>query len=122
MEVYSMLTAKKNAIKSTVLEHLSGKSPILNKDYYSSLYHHNHKSIPMVILVGPPKTHKKYLLNLIHTKHADKFYQALIYTTNDSTYKNKIFKTITSEQFNGMNCTGEFVFSYRYLGHSYGLS
>lgn len=123
MEVNSMLMAKKNAIKSTVLEHLSGKSPTMApKGKNGSLYHYNRESLPMVILVGPPKTRKKYLLNRIHMKHSDKFYQASIYTTNDSKYKNKIFKTITTEQFNGMDCNGKFVFSYRYLGHSYGLS
>lgn len=121
MEVYSMLAAKKNAIKSTVLEQLSGKS-IINRNHYGSSYHCNRESIPMVILVGPPKTFKKYLLNRIQTKHGDKFYRATIYTTNDSTYKNRIFKTIAAEKFNEMNWTGEFLFSYRYLGHSYGLS
>ncbi|VVC40486.1 Leucine-rich repeat,P-loop containing nucleoside triphosphate hydrolase,Leucine-rich repeat domain, L [Cinara cedri] len=120
LEVKSMLAAKMNAIKSTVLEHLSGKSPIVCRN--GSSYHCNRESLPMVILVGPPKTRKKYLLNRIHMKHARKFYKASIYTTNDSEYKNKIFKTITTEQFNAMNCHGEFVFSYRYLGHSYGLN
>lgn len=122
MEVYSMLAAKRNAIKSTVLEQLSGKSPIINRNHYVSSDHCNRESLPMVILVGPPKTLKKYLLNRIQRKHGDKFYQATIHTTNDSTSKNSIFKTITTEKFNEMNCTGEFLFSYRYLGHSYGLS
>lgn len=115
MELYSILMAKKNAMKSTVLEHLSGKSPI------SSCGPRNCRSLPMVILVGPPKVGKKYLLNRIFTKHNDKFYRALIYTTNN-VCKDKIFKTITAQEFNSINCCGKFVFSYQYFGHSYGLS
>lgn len=115
MEVYSMLTAKKNTSKFTVLENLSGKSPIGDSNCNETC------SLPMIILVGPPKTRKKYLLNQIFTKHADKFYRAFIYTTN-SICKNKIFKTVTTQVFNKMTCSGEFVFSYRFLGHSYGLS
>jgi len=115
MEVYSMLTAKKNTSKCTVLENLSGKSPIGDRNCNKTC------SLPMIILVGPPKTRKKYLLNQIFVKHADKFYQAFIYTTNNMC-KNKIFKTITAQVFNKMTCSGEFVFSYRFLGHSYGLS
>lgn len=108
--------AKKNAIKSTVLEHLSGKPPISgNKCDSYNLY-----TLPMVILVGSPKTGKKYFLNEIFSKHSDKFYRAFIYTT-DNACKNKIFQTITAQEFTRKNCTGEFVFSYQYLGHSYGL-
>lgn len=118
MAVYSMLKAKKNAMKSTVLEHLSGRCPITSARECSESYN---CSYPMVILVGPPKTHKKYILNRIVTKHADKFYLAFIYTTN-KICKDKIFKTITTQEFNRMDCTGEFVFSYRCLEHSYGLS
>lgn len=120
MEVYSMLTAKKNTSKFTVLENLSGKSPI----GASSGKNCNETCLlPMVILVGPPKTRKKYFLNQIITKHSDKFYRAFIYTTNDMcNNNNNIFKTITAKVFNKMTCSGEFVFSYRFLGHSYGLS
>lgn len=110
-----MLTAKKNAIKSTVLEHLSGKSPI------SKCGLHGCRSLPMVILVGPPKACKKYLLNRIFMKHNDKFYRAFTYTTNNMC-KDKIFKTITTQEFNVISCRGEFVFSYKFFGHSYGLS
>jgi len=118
MEIYSLLMAEKNAIKSTVLEHLSGRSPIgaVNDCGY------NFRLLPMVILVGPPKTYKKELLNTILTKHADKFYRAIIYTTNDIMCKNRILKTISVPEFNRMNSSGEFLFSYRILGHSYGLS
>lgn len=112
-----MLTAKKNAIKSTVLEHLSGRPPIES----SNNGPHNYRSLPMVILVGPPKTHKKYFLNHIRKKHDKQFYQAFIYTTNKMC-KNKIFKTITEQEFNQINSTGRFVLSYQFFGHSYGLS
>ncbi|XP_022183270.1 leucine-rich repeat and guanylate kinase domain-containing protein-like [Myzus persicae] len=109
---------EKSALKSTVLEHLSaGRSPIgagNNCGYKDRL-------LPMVILVGPPKTHKKELLNTIFEKHADKLYPAVIYTTNDLS-KNRTLKTITVAEFNEMNSSGEFVFSYQFLGHSYGLS
>lgn len=119
MAVYSMLKAKKNAMKSTVLEHLSGKCPIASSRDCNGSY--NCRSYPMVILVGPPKTRKKYILNQIVMKHADKFYRAFIYTTNNIC-KDKIFKTITPQEFNRMDCAGEFVFSYRCLEHAYGLS
>lgn len=115
MEIYSMLKAEKNTNTLTILENLSGKSPI-SGNKCNEMY-----SLPMIILVGPPKTRKKYLLNQILTKHIDKFYRAFIYTTNNSC-KNKIFKTITANVFNKMACNGEFVFSYQFLGHSYGLS
>lgn len=108
-----MLTAKKSAIKSTILEHLSGRSPIIDGSDCCSL--------SMVILVGPPKTCKKYILNKIFTKHPDKFYQAFFCTTNKMC-ENKIFKTITVQEFNRMNCTGKLLFKYRFLGHFYGLS
>lgn len=116
MEIYSMLTAKKNAIKSTVLEHLSGRSPICENNCGP----YNVSSLPMIVLVGPPKTRKKYFLNRIFTKHADKFYRAFIYTTNDAC-KNKIYNIISTQDFNKMNCTGKFIFSYRFLGYLYGL-
>lgn len=112
MEIYLMLTAKKCAIKSTILEHLSGRSPIIDGSDCCSL--------SMVILVGPPKTRKKYILNKIFTNYPDKFYRAFICTTND-TCKNKIFKIISIQEFNRMNHTGKLLFSYRFLGHSYGL-
>jgi len=118
MEIHSLLMAEKNVLKSTVLEHLSaGRSSVgaINDCGY------DYRLLPMVILVGPPKTYKKELLNTIFRKHADKFYSAIIYTTND-VCKNRILKTISVAQFNKMNSTGEFVFSYRFLGHSYGLS
>lgn len=119
METYTLLTARKNALKSTVLEHLSGRSPIIGGNYCGSSS--NCCALPMVILVGPPKTHKKYFLNQICMKHEDKFYQPFIYTTNNSC-KNRIFKTILEQEFIKMSYSGKFVFSYRFLGHSYGLS
>lgn len=119
MEVYSLLKAEKNALKSTVLEHLSGKSPIGTG---TNCGPNICRLLPMVILVGPPKTYKKEFLNTIFTKHSDKFYRAIIYTTNDNICKNRILKTISAQEFNRMNSSGEFVFSYQFLGHSYGLS
>lgn len=116
MEVYSMLMAKKSAIKSTVLEHLSGR-PL---DIGTSCESQSYGSIPMVILVGPPKTGKKKFLNRISKEHRDKFYRAFIHTTND-TCTNEMFKIIADSEFNRMNCAGKFVFSYRFLGYSYGL-
>lgn len=118
METYSLLTAKKSALKSTVLEHLSGISSIVGENYCGSS---NNCHLPMVILVGPPKTRKKYFLNQIFMKHEDKFYQPFIYTTNNMC-KNQIFKTILEQEFVKMKNSGKFVFSYRFLGHSYGLS
>lgn len=118
MEVYSMLMAKKNAIKSTVLEHLSGRVPDMGNGCESRSY----GSLPMVLLVGPPKTGKKKFLNQIFEKHRDKFYRAFIHTTNINTCTKKMFKTIGDDEFNRMNCAGKFVFSYRLLGYSYGLS
>jgi len=118
MEIYSLLMAEKNALKSTVLEHLSaGRSSIGAVNYCG----YNYRLLPMVILVGPPKTYKKELLNTIFTKHTDKIYRAIIYTTNDKS-KNITLKAISVAEFNKMNSSGEFVFSYRFLGHSYGLS
>jgi len=117
VEIYSLLVAEKNALKSTVLEHLSGKLSI----NAGSDCGYNYHLVPMVILVGPPKTYKNEFLNIILTKHADKFYQAVIYTTDDMTCKNRV-KTISVQEFNRMNSSGEFLFSYRFLGHSYGLS
>lgn len=119
MAVYSMLKAKKNAIKSTVLEQLSGRCPIASSRNYDKSY--NCRSCPMVILVGPPKTRKKFILNHIVAKYADKYYRAFIYTTN-SMCKDKIFKVISIQEFNRMDSTGEFVFNYRCLEYSYGLS
>jgi len=110
--------AEKNAFKSTVLEHLSAGRCSIGAENYCE---YNYRLLPMVILVGPPKTHKKKLLNTIFKKHADKMYPAIIYTTNDIC-KNRTLKTISVAEFNQMNSSGEFVFSYRFLGHSYGLS
>eukprot|EP00102_Acyrthosiphon_pisum_P013096 XP_008182521.2 PREDICTED: leucine-rich repeat and guanylate kinase domain-containing protein-like [Acyrthosiphon pisum] len=119
MEINSLLMAEKNVLKSTVLEHLSaGRSSIGAVNYCG----YNYLLLPMVILVGPPKTYKKELLNTIFGKHADKFYPAIIYTTNDILCENRILKTISVTEFNKMNSTGELVFSYRFLGHSYGLN
>lgn len=112
MENNFIHTANKKAIKSNIIEHLLERSPVDGIECCSPL---------MVFLVGPPKTRKKYLLNQILTKHPDKFYGALICTTNE-TCKNRIFKTITAQEFNRMNFTGKFMFCYRYLGHLYGLS
>lgn len=118
MEIHSLLMAEKNVLKSTVLEHLSaGRSSIGAVNYCG----YNYRLLPMVILVGPPKTYKKELLNTIFRKHADKFYSAIIYTTNDIC-TNRTLKTISVAEFNEMNSTGELVFSYQYLGNSYGLS
>lgn len=118
MEIYSLLMAEKNALKSTVLEHLSaGRSSVGAGNHYG----YDYRLLPMVILVGPPKTYKKELLNTIFRKHADKMYPATIYTTNDIS-RNRILKAISVAEFNKMNSSGEFVFSYQFLGHSYGLS
>lgn len=111
-----MLTAKKNVIKSTVLEHLSGRPPLCGNNCFPNSIN----SLPMIILVGPPKTRKKYFLNQIFMKHADKFYQAFIYTTNNLCI-NKMYKKITIQNFNKMNCLGKFIFSYQFFGHSYAL-
>lgn len=116
MEIYSMLTAKKNVIKSTVLEHLSGRPPICGNNCGPNSVN----SLPIVILVGPPKTRKKYFLNQIFKKHADKFYRACIYTTKNVCI-NEIYKKINLQNFNKMNSLGKFIFSYRFLGHWYGL-
>lgn len=114
-----MLAARKSALKSTVLEHLSGRSPVIGGNHCVSS--NNCRSRPMVILVGPPKTRKKYFLDQISKKHEDKFYQPFIYTTNNMC-NNRIYKTILAEEFIKMNYSGELVFSYQFLGHSYGLS
>lgn len=100
------------------MEQLSEISPLSGSDCDS---YSCQRLFPMVILVGPIKTRKKYFLNQIYLKHADKFYRACIYTTNNKC-KNRIFKTISIQEFNHMNCTGKFVFSYRFLGNSYALS
>lgn len=107
--------AKKNAIKSAVLKNAMEKSPSNDCSSY------NCRSLPMIILVGPPKTYKKYILNQLFMKHCDKFYRAFIYTTNN-TCRNTIFKVITTQEFNKIDCCGQFVFSYQFFGHSYGLS
>jgi len=110
--------AEKNALKSTVLEHLSaGRSSIGTANYCG----YDYRLLPMVILVGPPKTYKKEYLNTILRKHADKMFPAIIYTTNYLS-KNRLLKAISVAEFNKMNSSGEFLFSYRFLGHSYGLS
>lgn len=111
-----MLTAKKNVIKSTVLEHLSGRPTIFGNNSFPKCVN----SLPMVILVGPPKTRKKYFLNQIFMKHADKFYRASIYTTKNMCI-DKIYKKITLQNFNKMNSLGKFILSYQFLGHFYGL-
>lgn len=116
MKIHSMLTAKKKVIKSTVLEHLSGRPPIFGNNCGPNSV----LALPMVILVGPPKTRRKCFLNKIFMKHADKFYRALIYTTNN-VCMNKIYKKITPQDFHRINCLGKFIFSYRFLGHYYGL-
>jgi len=110
--------AEKNALKSTVLEHLSAGRFSVGAGNHCG---YDYRLLPMVILVGPPKTYKKELLNTIFRKHTDKMYPATIYTTNDIS-KNRILKAISVAEFNKMNSSGEFVFSYQFLGHSYGLS
>ncbi|KAE9530475.1 hypothetical protein AGLY_010937, partial [Aphis glycines] len=119
VEIHSLLMAEKNALKSTVLEHLSGRSSI---GVPGSNCGYNYNLLPMVILVGPPRTYKNELLNIILAKHADKFYRAVICTTDNMMCKNGAFKTISVPEFNRMNSSGEFEFSYQFLGHSYGLN
>lgn len=109
--------AKRNAIKSTVLEHLSGIPPTSGTNCKS----YNLYSLPMVILVGPPKTRKKFFLNTIFSLSPDKLYRAFIYTTNDKCKNCRIFKTITTQEFDKIACSGGFVFNYQFFGHSYGL-
>ncbi|XP_050426641.1 leucine-rich repeat and guanylate kinase domain-containing protein-like [Adelges cooleyi] len=114
-ETLSVLAAKKNAVRTTVFDCLSGMHT--GESICDS------RGVFMVVLVGPPNTRKKYLLDrALKTNGADeRFYRAQIYTTKVVSDDNLVYKTITAEVFNRIAISGRFLYTFQYLGHSYGL-
>ncbi|XP_050531480.1 uncharacterized protein LOC126900080 [Daktulosphaira vitifoliae] len=99
-ELHAIQTAKKHAVRNTVLEHLSGRH--LSQSVLNS------REVCIVLLVGPTKTKKKYFLEKI-AEIDQRFYRAQIHTTKNSPpdLANGIYKTVSPDIFNEMTTDGD---------------